>query len=803
MLQRGKGKKMKNLLDLLGKQVLFFDGAMGTTLQALGLQPGELPELWNLTHREEICQIHRNYLKAGAHFLKANTFGANRFKLEGTGHSVHEVVSLGVQIAQEAAQESGAVFLDLGPTGKLLRPLGELEFEDAVSVFQEMVQAGVDAGADAVLIETMSDIYETKAALLAVKETCSLPVFVTMTFDEDGKLLTGGDLMVAAAVLEGLGADAIGLNCGLGPQQMAGLLSKLRTYTGLPLVVNPNAGLPVERDGKTCYDVGPEEFAHWMSEIVQHGAWVVGGCCGTTPEHIRKTVEACAALPCQPLPQVEHTVITSGIQWVEFGTRPILIGERINPTGKPKFKQALRDHDIPYLLREGIAQQDAGAHVLDVNVGLPEIDEPALMCEAIQELQSISPLPLQIDTSDPVTMERAMRLYNGKPLVNSVTAKTASMEAIFPLVKKYGGVVIGLTITEEGIPETAQGRFQAARKIVETAQRYGISRRDIIIDPLTMAVSAGQDAAVVTLEALERVQKELGVKTSLGVSNVSFGLPQRENITSAFFLMALERGLNAAIMNPKSEQMMRTYRSYCALAGWDENCMEYIAAYGQDPTASSHSVKSQETFSLGEAIEKGLKDAAHQAAEAALSTRTGLELINEEIVPALDAVGDRFEKKTLFLPQLLMSADAAKAAFEVIKSHLQGGEENTKRSRLTIVIATVKGDVHDIGKNIVKVLLENYGFRVIDLGKDVPPETVLETAQKEGAGLVGLSALMTTTVVHMKDTIQLLRQALPACKIMVGGAVLTQEYADSIGADFYGKDAMASVRYATELADSL
>ena len=796
---------MNHVLMQLGGKLCYFDGAMGTILQEKGLQPGELPELWGISHREEIVAIHRTYLEAGADFLKANTFGANRFKLEGSGHTVEEVVTAGIENALQAAKTCGrgTVFLDIGPTGKLLRPLGDLDFEDAVSAFGEMIRVGTMAGAEAILIETMTDIYEAKAALLAAKENSDLPVFVTMTFDQDGKLLTGGDLTVAAAVLEGLGADAIGLNCGLGPEQMASLLPKLRESTGLPIVVNPNAGLPVERDGKTCFDVVPQEFAGWMGEIAREGAWIVGGCCGTTPEHIAAMTAACRGLRCRPLPDPAQTIVTSGSRSVEFGGRPVIIGERINPTGKAKFKQALRDHDIPYVLREGIAQQDAGAHVLDVNVGLPEIDEPALMCEVIQELQAVSPLPLQIDTSDPITMERAMRLYNGKPLVNSVTAKTASMKAIFPLVKKYGGVVVGLTITEEGIPETAEGRFLAARRIVQTAQSYGIRRCDIIIDPLTMAVSAGQDAAVVTLDALERIHKELGVKTSLGVSNVSFGLPQRENITSAFFLMALQRGLHGAIMNPKSEQMMRTYRSYCVLAGWDVNCTDYIEAYGQEPNRGTSPQPVGTEYTLQEAIEKGLKDAAHQAAEKALATRTGLELINQEIVPALDAVGDRFEKKTLFLPQLLMSAEAAKAAFEVIKSHLQGGEENTKRSRLTIVIATVKGDVHDIGKNIVKVLLENYGFHVIDLGKDVPPETILETAKKENAQLVGLSALMTTTVVNMKETIELLRKELPHVKVMVGGAVLTQEYADSIGADFYGKDAMASVRYASDLAESL
>ena len=603
-----------------------------------------------------------------------------------------------------------------------------------------------------------------------------------------------------AAVLEGLGADAIGMNCGLGPKQMLALIKELRSLTSLPLVVNPNAGLPRERNGHTFFDVGPEEFSSCMKEIVLAGAWVIGGCCGTTPEHLRQTVKLCKGLSCQPLPEVSSTIVTSGCKAVEFGREPIIIGERINPTGKSRFKQALRDNDLPYILGEGIAQQEAGAHLLDVNVGLPEIDEQAMMCKVVTELQSLSPLPLQIDTSDPETMASAMRIYNGKPLVNSVTAKQSSMRAIFPLVKKYGGVVIGLTITENGIPETAQGRVEAARLIVETAKEYGIDKRDIIIDPLTMAVSAGQDAALVTLDALSRIRRELGVYTSLGVSNVSFGLPQRENVTSAFFLMALQAGLNAAIMNPLSHSMMRAYRSFCALSGYDEGCRAYIDAYAKTEPVTTATASSQE-LPLREAIEKGLKDKAGYAAEKLIKTMTGLEIINREIVPALDTVGQQFEAKTLFLPQLLMSADAAKAAFEVIKFHMDG--QASEQSKLTIVIATVKGDVHDIGKNIVKVLLENYGFHVIDLGKDVMPEMVVDAVKRENAGLVGLSALMTTTVANMKETIDLLHRETPTVKIMVGGAVLTQEYADMIGADFYGADAMASVRYAMKLAESL
>lgn len=792
---------MYDIMTKLGHEILFFDGAMGTILQEKGLAPGEAPELWNLTHPQEIQAVHTAYLDAGASLISTNTFGANPYKCRENGVAVEDIITAGVVLARQAVEQAGhgAVALDIGPTGKLLAPLGDLPFENAVEAFAEMARAGAAAGADCVLIETMNDLYEVKAALLAVKENTSLPVFVTMTFDEEGKLLTGGDLKTAAIVLEGLGADVIGMNCGLGPEQMLRLIQDLRKYTSLPLAVNPNAGLPKECCGHTCYDVGPEEFAGFLQEIVKAGAWMVGGCCGTTPEHIRQTVKQCRNLPCRALPQVSTTAITSGSRTVEFGREPVMIGERINPTGKSRFKQALREHDISYILGEGIAQQDAGAHVLDVNVGLPEIDEQAFMCEVVMELQSISPLPLQIDTSDPRTMASAMRIYNGKPLVNSVTAKQSSMEAIFPLVKKYGGVVIGLTITEDGIPETAQGRVDAARTIIETAASYGIDKKDIIIDPLTMAVSAGQDAALVTLEALARIRKELGVYTSLGVSNISFGLPQRENVTSTFFLMALQTGLNAAIMNPLSTAMMKAYRSFCVLSGHDKNCMAYIGTYSQ--TEATVSAPTTVKYSLKEAVEKGLKDQAAQAAEKLCETVEGLDIINQEVVPALDAVGQRFEHKTLFLPQLLMSADAAKSAFEVIKRHMNG--RSSEQSKLTIVVATVKGDVHDIGKNIVKTLLENYGFPVIDLGKDVPPEAVVETVKSERAGLVGLSALMTTTVANMKETIRQLHAETPWAKVMVGGAVLTQEYADMIGADFYGPDAMASVRYAIQLAEKL
>ncbi|WP_322173725.1 homocysteine S-methyltransferase family protein [Acutalibacter caecimuris] len=791
---------MHDVLGELGQHILFFDGAMGTILQKKGLRPGQAPERWNLEHPDTIRDIHLAYLAAGADIITTNTFGANPFKCQEHDLDINEVVSSGVKLARQAVDQfgHGIVALDIGPSGKLLAPLGDLSFENAVQAFSQIASIGVAAGADCVLIETMNDLYEAKAALLAVKETTSLPVFVTMTFDETGKLLTGGDLRTMAAVLEGLGADAIGMNCGLGPAQMLTLIKTLRTYTTLPLIVNPNAGLPKEHDGCTCYDVLPDEFAYLMGEIVKTGAWAIGGCCGTTPEYLQKTSNLCKHLPCQPLPTHHDTVVASGNHAVIIGAAPVIIGERINPTGKSRFKQALRESDLAYILGEGIAQQDAGADILDVNVGLPEIDEVSMMVNVVSELQSLSPLPLQIDTADLTAMSAAMRIYNGKPMVNSVTAKQSSMHAIFPLIKKYGGVVIGLTITENGIPETVQGRVDAARLIVDTAATYGIGKHDIIIDPLTMSVSAEQDAALVTLYALSRIRNELGVFTSLGVSNISFGLPQRENITTAFFLMALQAGLNAAIMNPLSSDMMRAYRSFCVLSGWDKNCTTYISTYTQAvPVPTQANVTA---YSLCSAIEKGLKDAAIRAAETAVSTMTGLEIINQEIVPALDKVGKCFEEKTLFLPQLLMSADAAKAAFEVIKSRM--GKHPSELSKLTIVIATVKGDVHDIGKNIVRVLLENYGFHVIDLGKDVLPETIVKTVKQEKAELVGLSALMTTTVPSMKETIEQLRKETPWVKVMVGGAVLTQEYADMIGADFYGPDAMASVRYALKLAKS-
>ena len=792
---------MNRIQDLWGKRLVFFDGAMGTMLQENGLPAGAAPEPWNLTHPEIIRNIHRAYLEAGCDVLKTNTFGANPIKLHDC--STEKAVSAGVALAKEAIRETGRpawVALDIGPTGRLLSPMGDLDFEEAYEAFREAAVCGERAGADLILIETMSDTYEVKAAVLAAKENTALPVIATLIFDEKGRLLTGGTIEAAAAMLEGLGVDALGLNCGLGPEQMEGLLPALRECCSLPLVINPNAGLPRFVDGKTVFDVNPDDFAGHMLRLAQGGAWMLGGCCGTTPRHIRAMVERCRALSPLPLPSQKRTVISSYARAVCFGAGPVIIGERINPTGKSRFKQALRENDLDYILKEGIAQQQAGAHVLDVNVGLPEIDEPAMMARAVTGLQGILDLPLQLDTSDPVTMERAMRLYNGKPLVNSVNGKKESMEQIFPLVKRYGGAVIALTLDEDGIPETAEGRCHIARKIVETAAHYGIGREDIIVDPLAMTISADQSAAQVTLDALRLIREELGVCTSLGVSNISFGLPQRERINAAFFTMALQNGLSAAILNPQSDAMMSVYYAYSALSGIDQQCGAYIARYAGQPAPAASATQGK-ALSLNEAICRGLVDSAAEAARQKLTDTPPLTVINEEMIPALDQVGKDFESGKLFLPQLLMSADAAKAAFEAVRSTMGKGTntDSSQGKREKIILATVKGDIHDIGKNIVKVLLDNYGYEVIDLGKDVPPETVVCAAVEQQVRLVGLSALMTTTVTSMEETIRQLHEAVPTCKIMVGGAVLTQEYADMIHADYYSRDAMCSVRYANEL----
>ncbi|MCI6060584.1 MAG: homocysteine S-methyltransferase family protein [Dorea sp.] len=787
------------ILERLGKELLYFDGGMGTLLQERGLKPGELPETWNLEHADEVTEIHRQYFEAGSDIVLTNTFGANAIKFHNSEYELREIVTAAVSNVKKAAllgvHDGRKVYtaLDVGPTGKLLKPMGDLSFEDAYEAFKETMQYGEAAGADLIHIETMSDSYEVKAAVLAAKENTSLPVFATLIFDEKGKLLTGGDVPSVVAMLEGLRVDALGINCGMGPKQMMPILKELVKYTSVPIIVKPNAGLPKQKDGEVYYDVRPEEFAELMKEIVTSGACVIGGCCGTTPDHIRAMVQNTRGMSVIPPVKKDFTIVSSYGQAVILGNKPMIIGERINPTGKKLFKQALKDHDIDYILKEGITQQDKGAHILDVNVGLPDINEVEMMREVVTELQSVSSLPLQIDTVDTQAMEAAMRIYNGKPMINSVNGKQESMDAVFPLIQRYGGVVVGLTLDEEGIPKTAEGRIKVAGKIIEEAKKYGIDKKDIVIDVLTMTISSEADGAKITLDALKGVRETYGVCTVLGVSNISFGLPYRPAINSNFYTMAMQNGLSAGIINPSSEDMMRSYYSFCALMNYDENCEAYVRQYGNQTSSAPVSRKAEIT--LKEAIEKGLKEEAHHTTRKLLGEMEPLDIINQYLIPALDEVGKGFEKGTVFLPQLLMSADAAKIAFAVLKEQLaKSGDNLQKKNR--VILATVKGDIHDIGKNIVKVLMENYSFDVLDLGKDVPPETIVDTAIKEDIRLVGLSALMTTTVVSMEETIRLLRERKPDCKVMVGGAVLNQEYADMIGADFYGKDAMQSVYYA-------
>jgi len=801
-----------NILEYMKDHLLVLDGGMGTLLQAAGLQPGELPERWNLSRPLVIRDIHRDYLRAGSHVINTNTFGANALKF--SHEELENIVCTAVcnaRMAQECAGVSHPtwVALDIGPCGKLLKPYGDLDFEDAVALFAETVRLGVKYGVDLITIETMNDAYETKAALLAAKENSDLPVFVTNAYGGDGKLMTGADPAAMVAMLEGMGADAVGLNCSLGPKQLRGVVEQLLENASVPIIVKPNAGLPQSREGKTVYDITAEEFAAEMAEIVRAGARVVGGCCGTTPEYIQRTVDKIANIDPKPLVKKDFGVVSSYTHAVKFTDEtPILIGERINPTGKKRFKQALVEHDLDYILREGLNQQECGVQILDVNVGLPDIDEPAMLTETVSALQAIIDLPLQIDTSDPVAMEQALRRYNGKAMINSVSGKQGSMGAIFPLVKKYGGMVVALTLDESGIPATAEGRVAIARRILDTAASYGIDKKDLIFDTLTMTVSTDPQAANVTLEALRRIRGELGCRTTLGVSNVSFGLPVRDLINSTFFTLALQSGLSAAIMNPYSREMMGAYHAFRALRGYDANCAGYVsyattlpqptAVTGTAPIAAPSAAPTADAGTLRHAVIKGLRDQAGALTAQLLSEGTApMALVHSDIIPALDEVGRGFEQKTIYLPQLLMSAEAARAAFEQIKQHMSrenGGE--TAKTGTPVVIATVHGDIHDIGKNIVKLLLENYGFSVTDLGKDVPPEKIVAEVVRLNAPLCGLSALITTTVPAMEETIKQLRTAAPDCRIMVGGEVLNEEYAARIGADFYGSDAMEAVRYA-------
>lgn len=795
--------------EYLKDHIVYLDGGMGTLLQEKGLLPGEAPERWNISHPEVIREIHKEYFDAGSNVVSANTFGANRFKF--SEEELEEIVRSALANVKAAREESVSkkekfVALDIGPTGKLLKPFGDLAFEDAVAVFAATVKLGVKYGADLILIETMNDSYETKAALLAAKENSDLPVLVSNAYGEDGKLMTGASPAAMVALLEGMGADAIGANCSLGPKQLRGVAEKILEKASVPVILKPNAGLPRSVNGKTVFDVSAEEFSDELSDLVKKGVRVAGGCCGTTPRYIKALCEKTEALAPCPVEKKNITVVSSYTHTVEFGVTPILIGERINPTGKKRLKEALLKNDMDYVLSEGSLQQEKGAHILDVNVGLPDLDEVSTLKNAVSELQAVIDLPLQIDTSNVDAMETALRVYNGKAMVNSVNGKKESMAAVFPLVKKYGGLVVALTLDEDGIPETAEGRVRIAEKILATAAEYGIEKKDIIFDPLALTVSADNRAAFSTLSALRRIRTELGCHTSLGVSNVSFGLPARDAVNGVFFALALENGLSAAIMNPYSSDMMKTYYGYKALKGLDENFTEYIAAANSFAASASAPTllptnkrsEAESRSELQNAIVRGFKERAGEITKELLSTVPGFEIIQNEIIPALDTVGSGFENKTVYLPQLLMSAEAAKSAFEEIKRALSG--EKKTAGKATVVIATVHGDIHDIGKNIVKLLLENYGFDVVDLGKDVPPEAIVKKVVELHAPLVGLSALMTTTVPAMEETIRQLKASAPWCKTVVGGAVLTREYADKIGADGYAKDAMESVRFAEKIA---
>ena len=873
-----------NIKERLGKEILIADGAMGTLLQSKGLKGGEIPETWNILHPDDIVDIHMSYLKAGSDIITANTFGCNRYKLEHCEYGVEKLVSEGIANAKRAIREYAAsvsrpvdsfyTALDIGSLGKLLKPVGTLDFDEAVEAFKEIILAGDRAGADIILLETFTDNYEMKAGVIAAHEVSSLPVFVSMAPDENGRLLTGGSIASAAAMLEGLGVDCIGMNCGFGPEQFLKFLPELAECCSVPILCQPNAGLPKVRDVKTYFDVDSKTFAGDVVKLVENGACVIGGCCGTSPEYIRLETEYCKKMAPKPITDKNLTVISSYSHDVRFGERPLLIGERINPTGKKAFKQALRDNDINYILNEALKEENAGSDILDVNVGLPEIDECSMMERVITGISAISDLPLQIDTSDPATMERALRIYNGKPLLNSVNGKEECMAAVFPIAKKYGAAVVCLTLDERGIPETVDERVEIAAKIIKTAASYGIAKKDLIFDTLTMAVSTGDENGLITLRALREIHEKYGVHTVLGVSNISFGLPLRSLITGTFFTMALCNGLSAGIINPMDERLMSAFDSYLMLTGKDSQCLRYIEKYcnATDPysktaiqptgagqtdnsadtgklsgnTAQANTVSqsgdtspvngrasqfgnnspvnggaSQNTGTQGGNIPgkniasesspacgiqsalyndclHGLTDAAAAHCSELLKNTDPLEIINSCLIPALDSVGKAFESKKLYLPQLLMSADAAKSAFtEIKKYYAETGKKNASKG--TIVIATVKGDVHDIGKNIVKILLENYDYNVIDLGKDVAPETIVDTVVKNNIKLCGLSALMTTTVVSMEETIRQLKTAAPDCKIMVGGAVLTQEYADKIGADYYSPEAMSSVRYANKI----
>lgn len=789
--------KKERFYKLLNEnEFVFLDGGMGTMLQKNGLKTGGVPELLNLEQPELITKIHKAYVEAGSQIIYANTFGANSYKMAETGKTVDELIKAAVKNAKLAADGKALVALDIGPVGQLLEPTGTLTFEQAYDYFKEEIIAGADA--DVIVIETMTDLYEAKAALLAAKENSDLPVIVTMTFEQNLRTFTGCSVGAMALTLEGLGADAIGVNCSLGPREFAPVIEELSKWTSLPIVAKPNAGLPDPVTNE--YDVTPEEFAESAAGLVKYGIKLTGGCCGTDPDYIRELKKALSVLKYQKNSPIKEAAVCSAEKVVVID-QPRIIGERINPTGKKLFKEALRRGDIDYILGQAIEQAQAGAEILDVNVGLPEIDEKAMMIRTVKALQGVTELPLQIDSTIPEVIEAALRVYNGKAIVNSVNGEEGSLEKILPIVKKYGAAVVGLTLDEGGIPKTAEKRFEIAERIMKRAMEIGIPKENIFIDCLTLTASAEQANVMKTVEALHRVKTELGLKTVLGVSNISFGLPNRELINCNFLQMCLTNGLDLPIMNPNVASMTGAVRAYRLLTAIDVNSVDFIAAYaGNNTQNTTPTAQNGETHDLMYCVKNGLKSEGAKITEELLKTTDSMQIVDDILIPALDKIGEDFEKGVIFLPQLIMSAGVAQGAFEVIRNHMiQNNSAPVVKGK--VVLATVKGDIHDIGKNIVKVLLENYGYEVIDLGRDVDYQAVVDAAIEHKVKLVGLSALMTTTLCSMEETVKLLREQYPECKVVVGGAVLTPEYAESIGADFYAKDAKETVDIAKKVYD--
>ncbi|SDI70719.1 5-methyltetrahydrofolate--homocysteine methyltransferase [Halanaerobium congolense] len=797
------------LKDRLGKEVILFDGAMGTVLQQRGLKAGDVPEKLNIEKSKEIVEIHKSYLKAGAEILTTNTFGANALKMEEIDYSVEEVISAAVENARRAVVESGieaAVALDMGPLGELLEPMGSLTFDEAYNLYQQQVLVGVEAGADLIHIETIADLYEARAAVLAAKENSNLPVFCTLTFEEDGRTFTGGSIRSMISVLEGLGVDGIGLNCSLGPEKLEPLVEEVLQYSKLPVILQANAGLPVMENGETVFKISPAEYFKPLARLYEKGLAVIGGCCGTNEEFISLIAENLKNKKVKEREVIKESLVCSPSQSVDLAGVNV-VGERINPTGKAAFKDALRNGDLDYILKVAVEEVDAGANILDVNIGLPDIDEKEIMVRLIKELQGILDVPLQIDSSDPEVIEAALRYYNGTAIVNSVNGEAEVLEKTLPAVKKYGAAVIGLTMDDNGIPDTAAGRFAVAERIVNKAAEFGISRDKIIIDCLTLTASAQQEGVKETLKALNMVKEKLGVKTTLGVSNVSFGLPARPVLNRTFLSMALYQGLNLPIIDPNDNEMMADVKAAAVLNNIDQGAADYIEymAETENKSGSANSANSakeikneSEEKDLQSVIIKGLKSEAARLTEAVLKEKKAIEVVNEYLIPALDIVGERYEKGEIFLPQLVQSAETVKEAFAVLKAEMArtGGRDISKGK---IIMATVKGDVHDIGKNIVKTVLENYGYQIIDLGKNVNIKEIVSTVKVNKIKLLGLSALMTTTVKNMEKTIKKVREICPETKIMVGGAVLTADYADMIEADFYARDAKEAAEIAKQI----